>query len=909
MHADPTAAPTSPPTGLPDLATIPAEDRDRVWFEMYYQGDKVPQLTVRAVVVGGLIGMTMSISNLYTTLKLGWAFGVAITACVISYSLWNALVGVGIAKSKMSVLENNAMASAASAAGASTGGTLATAAGAMLLISGDDNRMGWIPLTAWVFFVAVLGVFIAIPMKRQMINQEQLAFPSGIAAAETLRSLYAEGEIAVKKSRALIDSMIVGALVGTGMSLGIIPDEIPFQGSLSVTRLAMLREPLKTSLVTKTEALPLSAMGGMGFSPSVMMIAAGMIVGMRVSLSMMVGATLNYLVIPRIVGGMDDWSELPPPAEGAELGALPDSHYATDADTDKDGLSDKQELLLGSSPTLADSDGDGLTDFMEVKITGVPLAGGGMMVNEVYPNTDGDFWWNDLDGNGVIDGGKWTDINNDGLIEAGEFVGAVWTDANGNGIPDAGEGEVRPRYDLIDPDDDNDRVPTRKELTLDHIERGGVLPDGAIIGFGSAEDGDKDGKIEASEVAAPVVATVGGVSSAIWPRPATAIAKFFGTRDAVDRYTAKDADGDGIPNHLDTDDDNNGIPTIEQTAKQFFGHYEVVRDADGAITLVKITRWSLWLGTSILVFSGLTSFGLGWKTIARAFTSFGKAPSASDEKLAAIEVPVWWMVVGLVPTTIALVILSYLSFSIAPWLGVLSVVLSFALSLVACRATGETDTTPIGAMGKITQLTYAVLAPRNITANLMSAGITAGAAASSADLLTDLKSGYLLGANPRKQFIAQFLGVFFGTASIIPAWFLMVPNKAALEAFNPPATNMWFAVAQALSQGIEVIPMSARVAIAVGGFVGILLPLVENVAPKSRAYLPSAMGLGLAFVVSFTNSLSFFIGSLIAWRWYARDEKSADTYVVPIASGCIAGESLAAAGIAILNTLGVISPP
>jgi len=75
---------------------------------------------------------------------------------------------------------------------------------------------------------------------------------------------------------------------------------------------------------------------------------------------------------------------------------------------------------------------------------------------------------------------------------------------------------------------------------------------------------------------------------------------------------------------------------------------------------------------------------------------------------------------------------------------------------VACRATGESDITPIGALGKITQLVYGVLIPQNATANLMTASITANAAASSADLLTDLKSGYLLGAHPRRQFVAQF---------------------------------------------------------------------------------------------------------------------------------------------------------
>ncbi len=48
-------------------------------------------------------------------------------------------------------------------------------------------------MLGWVFFLAVLGVTMAIPMKRQMINIEQLRFPSGIAAAETLRALHSTG--------------------------------------------------------------------------------------------------------------------------------------------------------------------------------------------------------------------------------------------------------------------------------------------------------------------------------------------------------------------------------------------------------------------------------------------------------------------------------------------------------------------------------------------------------------------------------------------------------------------------------------------------------------------------------------------------------------------------------------------
>ena len=92
------------------------------------------------------------------------------------------------------------------------------------------------------------------------------------------------------------------------------------------------------------------------------------------------------------------------------------------------------------------------------------------------------------------------------------------------------------------------------------------------------------------------------------------------------------------------------------------------------------------------------------------------------------------------------VIVAWLSFDIPPYYGVLAVVMTFALAVVACRATGESDITPGGAMGKIMQLTYGVLIPQNSTANLMTASISSNAALASADLLNDLKSGYLLGA-------------------------------------------------------------------------------------------------------------------------------------------------------------------
>lgn len=740
--ASETATATAP-EGLPDLTKLPEEERDAAWVKHYYRGDDVPQLTLRAVLMGGVLGAAMSVSNLYTTLKLGWAFGVAITACVLSYAIWNGFVVLRVARTKMTLLENNCMQSTASAAGYSTGGTLATAVGALLLITGDEGRLGWFPVACWVLLTALLGVFLAIPMKRQMINSEQLPFPSGIAAAETLRSLYAAGQESVLKARALIASLVVGGVVAMVRSFGYVPEQV--WGPLNL--------PMFSARGVGFSGKAL----GMWFEPSLLLIAAGMIVGLRVSTWMLVGSLINYLALAPATLGMEDWVEGTKRFFGhMEVASNPGLEFGL-GQTELEGAQ-YDEAAETVAATLASS----------------------------------------------------------GSVEAIQLTGMA-------NAAQHGTAEIA-------------------RARAEHVRD-------ALVERGIAADRLRIGEPVASDEAGPMVGwTVVAPSAAeLHERP--------------------------------------------------------------PIAMIRVTRWSLWLGTALLVASGLTSFALGYKTILRALRGIGKKKEAgaAEDPVARLEVPASWLMIGGLPVTVGLMLLCWLSFGIAPWLGFVSVVLSFVLALVACRATGETDTTPIGAMGKITQFTYALLAPADTTVNLMTAGITAGAAGSSADLLTDLKSGYLLGANPRKQFLAQFFGVFFGVIAVVPAWYLLVPDRAHLEAFNSPATTMWFAVAQALSRGIETIPESARYAIVIGGLVGVVLSLVEGLAPKKvKPFVPSSMGLGLAFVVPFANAFSFFVGAVIAELWMRFHKASGERYIIALASGAVAGESLAAAFYAMLAATGLI---
>jgi OPT family oligopeptide transporter len=325
-------------------------------------------------------------------------------------------------------------------------------------------------------------------------------------------------------------------------------------------------------------------------------------------------------------------------------------------------------------------------------------------------------------------------------------------------------------------------------------------------------------------------------------------------------------------------------------------------------------KWSVWPGTAIMVTAGLLSFAFRWRMILRAFSgivdrfrSKGSQGSASTDVLAHIEVPSSWFVTGFVLAGAATVLLQSTMFGIRWWMGILAVLITFVLSMVAARATGETDITPIGAMGKITQLTFGGLAPAQPAVNLMTANVTAGAASHSADLLTDVKAGYLLGANPRKQFLAQLFGVVAGAIACVPVYRLIASPEKLGTSMPAPAAVTWRSVAELLSRGFDALPMFAKEAMFAGAVIGVVIACIEEFAPKAKKWLPSPTGLGIALVVDAKDSIAMFVGALIAW-WFAKNKPAMDErYTVAVSSGLIAGESLMGVAIAAMAVAQVLA--
>ena len=602
-----------------------ADDIERAqaihWLKNVYQGDRMPQLTLRAVLTGMVLGGVMAISNLYVGMKTGWGLGVTITACILAFALFSSLQRIvpSLRKNEFTILENNMMSSAASAAGYMSSSIFVSAVPALWLTS--QETVGWFALSLWAAAVSFLGVFMAIPMKRQQINRDQLPFPSGLATAETLRALHTRGGDASQKAVALAASAGVGGMVGWLREAHArwMPFNLP---SVWTPKLSIAGQPF--------DRLTL------GVELSLIMIGAGAIIGLRIGISMLVSAIVCYAVL-----------------------------------------------------------------------------------------------------------GPW--VLNQGWVE-------------------------------------------------------------------------------------------------------------------LTRYRQ---------------------------------------------------QWALWPGVGLLVSSGLTLFFLRWRMIVRAFSSLGQLFGGGQQKedpLADVEAPQSWFVWGSVASGALCVILGAIYFHISWWMGIIAVLLTFFLALIASRATGETDITPTGAMGKITQLVFGVLAPGNMKTNLMAASLTGGAAIHSADLLTDLKSGYLLGANPRKQLIAQLFGVVAGTFFVVPAYLLLIdPADLGSDRWPAPAAQIWAGVAKVLAKGLGALPTGATSGLLIGGAVGIVLALIEDFVPKEyKKYTLSSTAAGIAWVIPAWNSFSMFLGSLLAWLYVRANAARAERYNLAVASGFIAGESLIAVLIAALVAANVL---
>lgn len=595
------------------VADVPEEPRaisDEEWYRTVYRSTE-RQYTFRAIFFGCLIGSLLSAANLYTGFTIGWTYGASITAAISAwfvFRLWNGVV----ASPPFTVLENNTMQTAASAAAAMASAGLVNAIPAVMLVT--HKQLSFLELAAWLVSVAFLGVCFAIPLKRQMINHENLRFPSGIAAAETTKALYGEGTGGKEKAAGLFSATALGAILSfLRGGLELIPDTLPrvgaFIGKHSFGKLTL------------------------GVDLSLLNLGAGALIGLRTTAWMAIGATICW------------------------VGIVP------------------------------------------------------------------------------------------------------WT-----------------------------------------VDQGFVIP------------------------------------------------------------------SDAAPN--------------------YFG---------------RAAKWVMWPGVTMLVVSGLLSFALKAKSIVVALKSIGSLKSAvGKEGHEDVEVPMKWFFWGLLAAVLLCMSTQYFIFGMHPLLTVIAIILSSVLALVGTRAQGETDVNPIGPMGKVTQLLFAAIAPGNAQINLMAAGITSAGSNNCGDMMQDMKTGRLLGASPRKQFLAQIFGILVGGFVTVIVFLKAFPIELIGTKYPAPSVQTWRGMAELLTKGLSNLPPYTPQAMAIAASLAIMLTLFAELGPASiKKWVPSPTGLGLSFILPASNSYTFFVGAVIAEIVAKKWPKQSEFYTVAAASGFVAGESIMGVAVAL----------
>jgi uncharacterized oligopeptide transporter (OPT) family protein len=559
------------------------------------------QLTVRAAVVGALLGVLTGASNLYVGLKTGWSLGVVLTASVLGWALWRALLRLRVAKTPMSTLELNAMASTASAAGYSTGVNLVSAVAGYAMITGAHLPLP--VLWLWTGCVAGLGLGFAMLVKHRLLDVERLPFPTGRAAAETLQMLVAgEGQA---RARWLLWGAFAGAATVVVTQL---PG--PLAARLSAPWVADLALPQHwpgPGLAARVPWVGAFVAYGWTFELSGVMVAAGILTGVRTAVSVALGTVVGWGVLaPWLVG----------------RGLVPSPHYAD--------------------------------------VVGVTL----------------------------------------------------WV----------------------------------------------------------------------------------------------------------------------------------GVPLL--------------------------------LGASAV---SLVDLAGGWRRASRA-----AEPTPPD------AIPRRWFWISMLVAGPPCVVLQVRVFSIPPVLAVAAIGLALLLTIVAARVTGETDVTPTGPLGKVTQLAYGAALPGATVGNLMATGVTAGAATSAADLLTDLKSGWILKADPRQQVWAQTLGALVGTLAVVPLFtHVLVPDPSQLgtATWPAPAARVWLSVAELMSG--SGLPPSVATMAAVAGAAGVLLAI----AGRRSTFVPSPTGIGIGILIPASSGIGFLLGGVILLVARRRDASRGHAWVT-VAAGIIVGESV-----------------
>jgi putative OPT family oligopeptide transporter len=238
---------------------------------MNSQEQSLPEITVKALVLGVLLSMILAAANAYLGLFAGMTVSASIPAAVIS-------MGVLRLFPKNNILENNIVQTAASAGESLAAGVIFTLPALVIMGFWEDFNFFWVTIIAG--FGGTLGVLFTIPLRRSLIVEGDLKFPEGIATAEVLET----GQKGGSGVMYIAVASVASALFKVGAKgIGFWPEVVEMAGRA------------KGSI----------AYFGSNLSPA--LLSVGYIVGLNIAVLIFLGGALNWYIAIPIIASLGDW--------------------------------------------------------------------------------------------------------------------------------------------------------------------------------------------------------------------------------------------------------------------------------------------------------------------------------------------------------------------------------------------------------------------------------------------------------------------------------------------------------------------------------------------------------------------------------------------------------------------------
>lgn len=234
---------------------------------------KGPELSIRSIIVGLVVALIIGSAYPYCVLKLGFGPNLSVVSAFFGFI---ALVLI-LRAAGTNARENNIVQTMGTSAGQTSFMCVLLAAFDMLNAKGVLNpaiHLGTWQIFFWLCSASLLGILLAVPMRRHYIDEENLTYADGLAAGETIVVLHEGRE--------------KGASAGPVKALGL--------GSLASAVLMILTSFLK--VFPDTWFLPGLQPMNIGFNWSLLSFGSGLLVGFRICLAMAIGTAVSWFILP-----------------------------------------------------------------------------------------------------------------------------------------------------------------------------------------------------------------------------------------------------------------------------------------------------------------------------------------------------------------------------------------------------------------------------------------------------------------------------------------------------------------------------------------------------------------------------------------------------------------------------------